>query len=143
MQRMKVILIYFTNISVSFYALPKTFYLACSDMVTYGWRWDSDPLNIAIYYVSNLSCLVMTGFVDPFEFCCGSFYGYHINCGQRATVNGTVYGNPCHNPSMHISWDGIHYSDAANLWIAKRILNGSLSDPPVSIGEACYHTNNL
>ncbi|KAF3976405.1 hypothetical protein CMV_000378 [Castanea mollissima] len=83
------------------------------------------------------------GFVDPFEFCCGSFYGYHIDCGKKATVNGTIYGNPCHNPSMHISWDGIHYSDAANLWIAKRILNGSLSDPPVSIGEACYHPNHL
>nr|XP_023884693.1 GDSL esterase/lipase At5g14450-like [Quercus suber] len=83
------------------------------------------------------------GFVDPFEFCCGSFNGYHIDCGKKATVNGTIYGNPCHNPSMHISWDGIHYSDAANLWIAKRILNGSSSDPPVSIGEACYHPNHL
>lgn len=83
------------------------------------------------------------GFVDPFEFCCGSFYGYHIDCGKKATVNGTIYGNPCHNPSNHISWDGIHYSEAANLWIAKRILNGSLSDTPVSIGEACYHHNNL
>ncbi|XP_062162675.1 GDSL esterase/lipase At3g27950-like isoform X1 [Alnus glutinosa] len=78
------------------------------------------------------------GFVDPFEFCCGSFYGYHIDCGKKAIINGTVYGNPCHNPSMHISWDGIHYSESANLWIANRILNGSFSDPPVSIGETCF-----
>nr|XP_023884681.1 GDSL esterase/lipase At5g14450-like [Quercus suber] len=68
------------------------------------------------------------GFVDPFEFCCGSFFGYrHVMCGKKATVNGTIYGNPCDNPSMHISWDGIHYSEAANLWFANRILNDSLS----------------
>ena len=66
----------------------------------------------------------MEGSVDPFEFCCGSFYGYrHIMCGKKATVNGTIYGNPWDNPSMRISWDGIQYSEAANLWIAKQILN--------------------
>ncbi|KAL5582567.1 hypothetical protein UlMin_015009 [Ulmus minor] len=81
------------------------------------------------------------GFVDPMEFCCGTYYGYHIDCGKKAIVNGTVYGNPCKNPLKHISWDGIHYSQAANMWIASHILNGSLSDPPVSIGEACYHPN--
>ncbi|XP_039014347.1 GDSL esterase/lipase At3g27950-like [Hibiscus syriacus] len=79
------------------------------------------------------------GFVDPFIFCCGSFYGYHINCGKKAIVNGTVYGNPCENPSKHVSWDGIHYSQAANMWVSDRILNGSFSDPPVSIQDACHH----
>ncbi|XP_024029514.1 GDSL esterase/lipase At3g27950 isoform X1 [Morus notabilis] len=83
------------------------------------------------------------GFVDPLEFCCGSYYGYHIDCGKKATVNGTVYGNPCKDPSRHISWDGIHYSQAANIWIAKHILNGSLSDPPVSIREACHYPKNV
>ncbi|KAL1357049.1 hypothetical protein HN51_009046 [Arachis hypogaea] len=78
------------------------------------------------------------GFVPPLEFCCGSFYGYHINCGKKAVVNGTVYGNPCKNPSQHVSWDGIHYSQAANQWIAKRILYGSFSDPPIPIGQACF-----
>ncbi|XAR51863.1 Alpha-L-fucosidase [Bertholletia excelsa] len=78
------------------------------------------------------------GFVNPMEFCCGSYYGYHIDCGKRAIVNGTVYGNPCKNPTKHISWDGIHYSQAANLLIAERILNGSLSDPPLSLWDACH-----
>ncbi|GAV67958.1 Lipase_GDSL domain-containing protein, partial [Cephalotus follicularis] len=81
------------------------------------------------------------GFVDPFNFCCGN-YGYHINCGKQATVNGTVYGNSCGHPWRHISWDGIHYSQAANRWIATQILNGSLSDPPVPVYEACDHTKN-
>ncbi|KAG5027801.1 hypothetical protein JHK87_011315 [Glycine soja] len=80
----------------------------------------------------------MQCFVSPLEFCCGSYYGYHINCGKTAIVNGTVYGNPCKNPSQHVSWDGIHYSQAANQWVAKRILYGSLSDPPVQIGQACF-----
>ncbi|PRQ53906.1 putative alpha-L-fucosidase [Rosa chinensis] len=78
------------------------------------------------------------GFVDPFDFCCGSYKGYHIDCGKKAIVNGTVYGNPCNNPSRHISWDGIHYSQAANILLANQIINGSLSDPPVSITEACH-----
>lgn len=77
------------------------------------------------------------GFVNPLEFCCGSYYGFHINCGMKAIINGTVYGNPCENPSKHISWDGIHYSQAANQWVAKQILYGSFSDPPVSVGKAC------
>ncbi|XP_021298979.1 GDSL esterase/lipase At3g27950 [Herrania umbratica] len=83
------------------------------------------------------------GYVDPVNFCCGSFYGYQINCGKKAIVNGTVYGNPCNHPSRHISWDGIHYSQAANMWVADRILNGSLSDPPVPIQDACHHQRNM
>ncbi|KAI9078057.1 hypothetical protein K1719_039982 [Acacia pycnantha] len=78
------------------------------------------------------------GFVSPMLFCCGSYYGYYVFCGTKVKVNGTVYGNPCKNPSEHVSWDGIHYSQAANLWIAKRILSGSFSDPPVPIGNACF-----
>ncbi|KAH1128781.1 hypothetical protein J1N35_000159 [Gossypium stocksii] len=83
------------------------------------------------------------GFVDPFNFCCGSFYGYHINCGKKAIVNGTVYGNPCDHPSNHISWDGIHYSETANMLVSNRILNGSLSDPHVSIQDACHHQTDI
>ncbi|KAJ7970845.1 GDSL esterase/lipase [Quillaja saponaria] len=83
------------------------------------------------------------GFVNPLEFCCGSYYGYHINCGETAVVNGTVYGNPCKNPTKHISWDGIHYSQAANLLVTKRIFGGSFSDPPVPIGDACHRPKNV
>uniref|UniRef100_A0A9I9DP94 GDSL esterase/lipase n=1 Tax=Cucumis melo TaxID=3656 RepID=A0A9I9DP94_CUCME len=78
------------------------------------------------------------GFVkNPVKFCCGSYYGYHIDCGKREVVNGTVYGNPCEDPSRQISWDGIHYSEAANSWIANHILDGSFSDPPLPVDKAC------
>ncbi|RVW46572.1 GDSL esterase/lipase [Vitis vinifera] len=78
------------------------------------------------------------GFVDLMNFCCGNYYGYHVECGQKAVVNGTVYGIPCEHPSRHISWDGTHYSEAANEWVAKAILNGSFSDPPIPVSEACH-----
>ncbi|RZC88760.1 hypothetical protein C5167_031132 [Papaver somniferum] len=69
------------------------------------------------------------GFVDPLDFCC---------CPHKVVVNGTVYGGPCANPLKHISWDGIHYSEAANQWVAKFILNGSMSDTSIPINQACY-----
>ncbi|KAI3946644.1 hypothetical protein MKW92_049729 [Papaver armeniacum] len=69
------------------------------------------------------------GFVDPLDFCC---------CPHKVVVNGTVYGGPCANPLKHISWDGTHYSEAANQWVAKFILNGSMSDTSIPINQACY-----
>ncbi|KAF7819504.1 GDSL esterase/lipase [Senna tora] len=80
------------------------------------------------------------GFVDPLTICCG----YHVNdthiwCGQKGSVNGKeVFGASCENPLKYISWDGVHYAEAANHWVAHRILNGSLADPPFPITQACY-----
>ncbi|KAE8665017.1 GDSL esterase/lipase [Hibiscus syriacus] len=62
------------------------------------------------------------GFVDPFINCCGRFGDYHIECGKSAVVNGTeIFGASCSDPSKHISWDGIHYTEAANHWILSSI----------------------
>ncbi|XP_019183496.1 PREDICTED: GDSL esterase/lipase At5g14450-like [Ipomoea nil] len=70
------------------------------------------------------------GFQDPFTFCC---------CGKnKKMANETVYGDPCSDPSRHISWDGVHYSEAANLILARSIMyGGSFSDPPRPVAEAC------
>ena len=66
----------------------------------------------------------MTGFEDPFKICCGHHEnGISIWCSNKAIVNGTeVYGGSCANPSKAISWDGVHYTEAANLWIVNQIL---------------------
>ncbi|KAL7094888.1 hypothetical protein ACP275_11G133100 [Erythranthe tilingii] len=80
------------------------------------------------------------GFEDRFEICCG-YHGidYDVWCGNKGNVNGTeVYAGSCANPSAVISWDGVHYTEAANRWIANRIMNGSLSDPMVPISRACH-----
>ncbi|TKY50422.1 GDSL esterase/lipase [Spatholobus suberectus] len=46
-----------------------------------------------------------------------------------------IWRRSMQNPSQHVSWDGIHYSQAANEWVAKRILSGSLSDPSPKKGN--------
>uniref|UniRef100_A0A803M722 Uncharacterized protein n=2 Tax=Chenopodium quinoa TaxID=63459 RepID=A0A803M722_CHEQI len=73
------------------------------------------------------------GFVDPLGFCCKHTGNYSsLHCWNKAEVNGTaVYATPCSNPSEYLSWDSIHYTEAANRWVANRISDGSLSDPPV------------
>ncbi|KAJ8563369.1 hypothetical protein K7X08_031821 [Anisodus acutangulus] len=82
------------------------------------------------------------GFGDPLKFCCGWYYkDYEVACGQTSIVNGTEYGKACRDPRKYISWDGIHYTDAANVWLAKSILNGSFSDPPVPIEKSCSHSS--
>ncbi|XP_059452260.1 GDSL esterase/lipase At5g14450-like [Corylus avellana] len=79
------------------------------------------------------------GFADPLKVCCGYHVNYsHVWCGTKAIINGIeVYGASCGNPSQYISWDGVHYSQAASQWFANHILNGSLSDPPIPITQAC------
>ncbi|XP_050271009.1 GDSL esterase/lipase At5g14450-like [Quercus robur] len=79
------------------------------------------------------------GFADPLKVCCGYHVNYdHVWCGTKALVNGSaVFGASCANPSQYVSWDGVHYSQAASQWFANHILNGSLSDPPIPITRAC------
>uniref|UniRef100_A0A2N9HWK9 Alpha-L-fucosidase n=1 Tax=Fagus sylvatica TaxID=28930 RepID=A0A2N9HWK9_FAGSY len=83
------------------------------------------------------------GFTNPHGYCCGHIGDYSVECGKKAMVNGTeVTGASCSNPSVYISWDGVHYSHAANKWIANQILNGSLSNPPIPITDACHNPVN-
>ncbi|KAK7266223.1 hypothetical protein RIF29_18865 [Crotalaria pallida] len=74
------------------------------------------------------------GFADPKEFCCGTIESPTVDCG----VNAKEASRLCMDKSKYITWDGIHYSEAANKWVADRITNGSLSDPPVSVDMACH-----
>lgn len=79
------------------------------------------------------------GFANPHGYCCGHLGDYNVDCGRKAMVNGTeIIGASCSNPSEYISWDGVHYSHAANKWIANQILNGKLSNPPIPITGACH-----
>ncbi|XP_020527624.1 GDSL esterase/lipase At5g14450-like isoform X1 [Amborella trichopoda] len=79
------------------------------------------------------------GFVDPLKFCCGyGKDGYNAWCGRSTNVNGTIVYDVCDKASMYVSWDGIHYSEAANRWIANHIFNGQLSEPPLPLTQACH-----
>ncbi|XP_043704562.1 GDSL esterase/lipase At5g14450 [Telopea speciosissima] len=85
------------------------------------------------------------GFVDPLKICCGYHEGWNnVWCGTKGNVNGSeVYGASCEKPSSYIMWDGVHYSEAANKWIAQNILFGGLTDPPVPLIRACYRDTNI
>lgn len=71
--------------------------------------------------------------------CCGYHKGNdHVWCGNKKMINGSeVYAGSCDNPSKFISWDGVHYTEAANHWIANQIVKGSFSDPPIPITHTC------
>ncbi|KAK9271973.1 hypothetical protein L1049_002340 [Liquidambar formosana] len=85
------------------------------------------------------------GFNDPGKICCGHYEnGIRVFCAKKANINGTeIYGAPCENPALFVSWDGVHYTEAANKWIANHILNGSLSDPPLPITLACHKLEHV
>lgn len=80
------------------------------------------------------------GFFENLDICCGSYKnGVRFYCGNNLLKNGTqFFVDPCKDPSRHISWDGIHYTDAANRWIANQIINGYFSDTKIPITQACY-----
>lgn len=79
------------------------------------------------------------GFANPLGYCCGHYGDYYVQCGKKAIINGTeVAGDACSDPSVYISWDGVHYSHAANRWVAQQILDGFLSDPQIPITQACH-----
>ncbi|KAI7727333.1 hypothetical protein M8C21_027605 [Ambrosia artemisiifolia] len=43
----------------------------------------------------------------------------------------------CANPLEYISWDGIHYTEAANKWVASHIQDGFASVPKIPLTESC------
>ncbi|KAA8533218.1 hypothetical protein F0562_033249 [Nyssa sinensis] len=84
------------------------------------------------------------GFENPFIACCGhgGKYNYNrfIKCGRKKIVNGKeiLIAKSCKYPSARINWDGTHFTEAANKWIFDKIVDGSFSDPPVPLEEACH-----
>ncbi|KAH9625359.1 hypothetical protein KSS87_015188 [Heliosperma pusillum] len=94
-----------------------------------------------------LSHATKYGFGYSLRACCGHGgkynYNRNIGCGGKITVKGkqVLIGKSCKDPSIAINWDGVHYTEAANKWIFDRIVNGSYSDPPLSLEMACY--NNI
>jgi phospholipase/lecithinase/hemolysin len=60
-------------------------------------------------------------------------------CGNKGRINGSeIYAGSCEDPSMYISWDGVHYTEAANHWFANQIIDGSFSDTTIPISHACH-----
>ncbi|KAL5552781.1 hypothetical protein UlMin_040182 [Ulmus minor] len=84
------------------------------------------------------SLLGIAGFVNPLGYCCKHKGDSSLRCWDSKIVNGSVvFATSCDGPSKYISWDGIHWTEAANKWMANHILDGSFSDPHVPLAKAC------
>ncbi|KZV23683.1 GDSL esterase/lipase [Dorcoceras hygrometricum] len=98
---------------------------------------DSNVTHVDIFTIkSNLIANYSRyGFEQPLMACCGYGgpplnYDRHISCGQTKLLNGSsVEAKGCSDSTKYIIWDGIHYTEAANQYVASQILTGKYSDP--------------
>lgn len=75
------------------------------------------------------------GFESPVMACCG--YGgppYNFDPSRRC---GSAGCQVCPVGSQYISWDGVHYTEAANAVVASKIISKEYSKPPVSLDYFC------
>ncbi|VAH51406.1 unnamed protein product [Triticum turgidum subsp. durum] len=92
----------------------------------------TDILSIKYDLVANHSGYA---FEEPLMACCGYGgppYNYNVNVscldpGYRV----------CEDGGKFVSWDGVHYTDAANAVVAAKILSAEFSTPNVPFGYFC------
>lgn len=75
------------------------------------------------------------GFENPLMACCG--YGgppYNFDPKFQCTAPGS---NVCEEGSKYISWDGVHYTEAANAFVASKIVSTDYSSPPLKFDFFC------
>eukprot|EP00249_Psilotum_nudum_P034356 c53312_g1_i1 orf=170-1318(+) len=82
------------------------------------------------------------GFTYTTRACCGGGGPYNYNpsvsCGKSIIVDGKlVTAGSCSNPSIYISWDGVHNTEAANHYIASEILSERFFHPPFPLSSLC------
>ncbi|XP_061349502.1 GDSL esterase/lipase At1g54790-like [Gastrolobium bilobum] len=76
------------------------------------------------------------GFEQPIMACCGYGgsplnYDSRVSCGQTKIFNGTtITAKGCNDSTVYVNWDGIHYTEAANQYVASQILTGNYSSNP-------------
>lgn len=61
--------------------------------------------------------------------CCGAGGPYNYNASAQC---GYPPATSCDDPSLYVGWDGLHLTEAAYKWIARGLLQGRFSSPPMN-----------
>ena len=79
----------------------------------------------------NLYAYLFAGFEQPIMACCGYGgpplnYDSRVSCGETRVLNGTIVtAKGCNDSSVYVSWDGAHFTEATNQYVASQILTGN------------------
>nr|CAB3461036.1 unnamed protein product [Digitaria exilis] len=65
---------------------------------------------------------------DALKACCGTGGAYNWDPNAFCGMPGVP---ACRNPGAYVSWDGVHYTEATNRYIAQGWLHGPYADPPI------------
>lgn len=82
------------------------------------------------------SCFLhCAGFENPLMVCCG-YGGPPYNFNQSVTCGQPGF-NTCNEGLKYLSWDGVHYTEAANAVFASKILSSQYSSPKLHFNFFC------
>lgn len=73
---------------------------------------------------------------DVLAACCGAGGPYNFDLYRKCGDQGS---NACDDPSVYVSWDGVHLTEAAYKWIATALLEGHYTIPRINI--SCTSSN--
>ncbi|XP_040972799.1 esterase [Gossypium hirsutum] len=66
-------------------------------------------------------------------------YSEEAICGGNISVNGkSITVGSCKDPSVRVSWDGVHFTEAANKFAFDLVSTRDFSDPPIPLKLACH-----
>ncbi|GJN05347.1 hypothetical protein PR202_ga22968 [Eleusine coracana subsp. coracana] len=91
-----------------------------------------DILAIKYELIANHSAY---GFEEPLMACCG-YGGPPYNYDRDVSCLGPGF-RVCEDGTKFVSWDGVHYTDAANAVVADKILSGEFSRPKLPFDYFC------
>ncbi|XP_012443786.1 GDSL esterase/lipase At1g28580 [Gossypium raimondii] len=77
----------------------------------------ADYYNTAMRFYHSLN---QFGFTETLRACCGG--GGRYNYSSSMACGDLPLTTSCNDPSSHVSWDGLHYTEATYRWISKGVL---------------------
>ncbi|KAH1063226.1 hypothetical protein J1N35_028213 [Gossypium stocksii] len=77
----------------------------------------ADYYNIAMRFYHSRN---QFGFTETLRACCGG--GGRYNYSSSMACGDPPLTTSCKDPSSHVSWDGLHYTEATYRWISKGVL---------------------